>query len=99
MNRNQQRKLWQIAAGGAAILAGMATRKAIQQGWRYAKKCEPPNNPDAKDVTWTDAIIWTALSGAAVGVSRMLITRSASLSLNKFSSLEPPEEDIPGVED
>ncbi len=99
MTPNQKRKMWLLVADGAAIAAGMATRSAIKKGWRQLKKCDPPENPDSKDVTWVDALVWTALTGAAVGVSRMLITRYASLSLDRFTELEPPDDSLPGVED
>ena len=99
MNPNQQRRLWQIAATGSAILAGIATRKALQSGWRRVKDEEPPENPDVSSVSWTNAILWAAMTGAAVGVSKMLVTRSVSLSLHRHSELKAPDKNLPGVKD
>src|SRR5687768_7961780 len=48
---------------GAAFLAERLARTAITQGWRFALGEEPPRNPERLDVTWSQALGWTAITG------------------------------------
>lgn len=71
---------------GAAIAAGVATRRACKTLWTKWRGSEPPVNPADSQVTWSDAIIWAASVGAAVGVARVLSRRSTTAAVRRFKS-------------
>ncbi|MGN6333433.1 MAG: DUF4235 domain-containing protein [Motilibacteraceae bacterium] len=70
--------LWKVVGTGAAVGAGIAARKGITATWHAAMGTPPPTNPEDPDVTWQEAVGWAVLSGAAVGVARLLATRKAA---------------------
>ncbi len=69
---------WGLAAGAAAILAGVAVRSLMKQGWRTVRHEEVPNNPASSDVAWGEALTWAALSGVAVAVARLVARRGVA---------------------
>ena len=88
MTEDTEPMYWKLAAGGSAILATMATRSAIKKGWRLFKKSDPPDDPASRHVSWGDALLFTALTGAAVEVSRLLATRGAARGWEALSHSE-----------
>ena len=91
MTSNKERALWSLAAGSAAIVAGFTTRMALNKSWRKIKGFEPPENPDSSEVSWSDALLWTALTGAAVGISQLVATRLTAGGWRKFHHKSPPK--------
>lgn len=85
-----EEKAWQIVALGTAALAGVAARNIMQQGWKLARRDDPPENPAARSVTWADALLWTAGTGVVVGVTRMLAERSAAAGWKRLRGRYPP---------
>ena len=73
-----------VVVTAIAIAAGVATRHALRAAWKHRRGKEPPINPAAPGVTWSEAITWGAAVGAAVGVSRVLSRRSATATLQHF---------------
>ncbi|MCC9601750.1 DUF4235 domain-containing protein [Stieleria sp. JC731] len=67
-----------LLAYGAAIAATFIARNALQASWRTALDREPPKNPASPEVDWKDALLWGAVSGAIVGMTRIATRRSAS---------------------
>lgn len=82
---------WQLCAGGAGLVAAMAARSALKRGWRSVRKSDPPLNPESRHVRLSDALLWTALTGAAVGVARLLAARGAAGGWQRLTGTEPPE--------
>lgn len=72
-----------LFVNGTAVAAGLATKVALESMWRFVRRDEPPTNPAAAGVTWTDAITWAAAVGAAMGVSRALTRRGATAAWRK----------------
>lgn len=73
-----------VAVTAVAIAAGVATRHGLRAAWKRWRGEEPPLNPAAPGVTWSEAVIWAAAVGAAVGVSRVLSRRSATAAFQHF---------------
>jgi hypothetical protein len=63
---------------GAAVAAGVLTNRLLKAAWRQSRGEDPPINPAAAEVSWTDALIWGASVGAAIGVSRVLARRTTT---------------------
>lgn len=63
---------------GAAVAAGVLTNRLLKSAWKQSRGKEPPTNPAAAGVSWTEALIWGASVGAAVGISRVLARRTST---------------------
>lgn len=74
---------WQIIAMVSAGVAGIAARKLLEGSWQVVKRDEPPQNPAARSVDWSEAIAWTVASGLAMGVGRLLAQRGAAAGWKK----------------
>jgi Protein of unknown function (DUF4235) len=90
MGHAMEKTIWKVAATGAAVVAGMAVRSALMALWRTLMKNEPPNNPADPATSWGEAIAWTAATGLAVGVARMVGTRGAAAGWQKYTGSLPP---------
>lgn len=82
---------WNLVAGGAAVAATVAARKGLASGWKKATGTRPPDNPADPTTGWRQALAWGALTGAVVGVARIVANRqSARLHQRATGSL--PDE-------
>ncbi|MBX3743625.1 MAG: DUF4235 domain-containing protein [Akkermansiaceae bacterium] len=52
-------------------LADLLARKAAGRGYLAWTGESPPRNPATRTVSWSQAILWTAIAGAIGGVARM----------------------------
>ena len=82
-------KVWNGVATGAAVGAVMVTKPLIERGWRVAFGSEPPGNPAHQDVTWRDAMLWAVVTGALVGVARLVAQRLAAGAWQKATGNYP----------
>ena len=73
-----------VVMTAAAIGAGVATRKVCKKLWTKWRGEEPPVNPADSQVSWSDALIWAASVGAAVGVARVLSRRSTTAAVRQW---------------
>lgn len=71
-------KMWNGVASAAAIGAVVATKPLIERIWTLVAGHEPPGNPAAEEVAWRDAILWAVITGAVVGLIRLVAQRSAA---------------------
>jgi len=85
---------WKIVAAAFAVPTGIAVRKAIETGWRKTRNDDPPKNPAAPGTTWSEALIWAAVSGIAVASARLVAARGAAATWKSLTGKLPP-----GVED
>lgn len=69
---------WKLMGTGSAILTGIAARKVATAAWTKGTGHAPPQNPESPDTTWQEALVWAVVSGAIVGVARMLAARKAA---------------------
>jgi Protein of unknown function (DUF4235) len=82
--------LWKVAGTGSAIVTAVAVRKIMTTAWKTTTGNPPPANPESPDVTWREALAWAVLSGAAVGVGRMLATRKVAHYWRRSTGHLPP---------
>lgn len=62
----------------AAIGAAAASRNVLESGWRAATGTEPPISPDSDDATWLESLTWGVVTGAIIGIVRVLSRHGAS---------------------
>jgi len=72
------------------IPVGIVTKKAVERVWLAARPEDPPRKPSQRDVNWSDAIAWAALSGAGVVVTELVTRRSAESAFRVITGSEPP---------
>ena len=63
-----------VAGLGAAAL----TRKLLDHSWKAASGKNPPENPADPDVSIGEAVLWAAITGAAVATADRSAARTAS---------------------
>lgn len=90
MGHTMEKTVWKLAATGAAVVAGVAVRNLLMSAWRGIAKNDPPNNPADPATSWGEAILWTAVTGLAVGVARMVASRGAAAGWQKATGSLPP---------
>jgi hypothetical protein len=71
-------KVWNAVASGAAIGAVVMSKPVLERSWRVVFRSDPPGNPAHHDVAWRDALLWALLTGALVGVIRLVAQRAAA---------------------
>jgi hypothetical protein len=81
---------WKIVAAAFAVPTGIATRKAIETGWRKAKHDDPPKNPAAPGTEWSEALMWAVVSGIAVASARLVAARGAAATWKSLTGKLPP---------
>jgi hypothetical protein len=82
-------KVWNGVASAAAIGAVTVTKPLIERGWRMAFRSEPPGNPAHQDVAWRDALLWAVITGALVGMIRLVAQRMAAGAWQKATGDYP----------
>ena len=86
----QRKVVWSLVASGAAVIAAVAARKGIQEGWRRWADEEPPLNPMSPETDWKQAALWAAASGVVVGMARLFARRSAASGWLRATGRLPP---------
>lgn len=76
---------------GAALGAAAVTKKTLNTSWKAATGKNPPANPADPDVEIWEAVAWATLSGATIGIARMLATRRAASYYARSTGHLPPE--------
>jgi len=91
---------WKLMGSGSAVLAGLATTKALDATWRTATGRKPPTKPESPDIAAREALLWSALSGMAIGVAKTYATRrAAGYWLKSTGELPPGMKDKAGKKD
>ena len=85
-----QKSFWKGGATLSAVAAGVIVRKVLIAAWRRARKADPPTNPAAPGTSWGEALAWTAATGVAVAVARMVAQRGAAGAWVKATGHLPP---------
>jgi hypothetical protein len=80
--------VWKALGTGAAVAAAALAEKGVTTVWRAATGEEPPVNPENPDTGWGEAVTWALLSGAAIGLARLVATpRAAAYYRNSSGAL------------
>jgi len=66
----------QLSIAALMYGAAMLTRKGAASGWVAATGDEPPPDQPDPDTDMDDALTWAIVSGAAVGIARMVLRRA-----------------------
>ncbi len=83
-------KIWTVFSLVTAVGAAAFARKAIYASWKVATGKKPPENPADPDVQIGEAIAFAAISGALVGMARMLAQRRAAGYYARSAGHLPP---------
>jgi hypothetical protein len=81
--------MWKAVATGAAVGGVALTKPLVERTWRLVVGSEPPGNPAHENVAWRDAILWAVVSGAVVGLIRLLAQRTAAGAWQKARGSYP----------
>jgi uncharacterized protein DUF4235 len=81
---------WKVLGLGSAIGAAVVAKKVLNTGWEKVTGDAPPANPESPDTTWQEALLFAVVSGAVVGVARMLATRKAADYFRRSTGHLPP---------
>ena len=84
-------KVWSAFSLLAVLGAAAVTKKALNTSWKAATGKTPPANPADPDVGVREAVTWAAVSGALIGLARMLAARRAAGYYVKSTGTLPPE--------
>lgn len=78
LREDQLLALTTLAAAGAAT---MMVTQLTDRGWRMAFGAKPPDNPAAPEVSWGEALLYSAATGLLIGLGRVVAKRIATEGL------------------
>ena len=81
--------VWRIIGTGSAVLAGVLANLAVQQIWKQAGR-DAVLDPRDPRTPWREAVLYAALTGLAVGATRVVVTRKAAEYYAKSTGHLPP---------
>jgi hypothetical protein len=81
---------YKILALLASVLGALVARKSLTFAWKAVSGKEPPANPEHPAVTWPEAVSWAVVSGAVVGVARLVAQRKVAASWHRSTGSLPP---------
>lgn len=82
--RNDKYKTFLVS--GSSMLSSILVKKGAEFLWKKTTHRDPPKNPADPSVSWGDAIAWTLVIGISAAMARLIITRNASVGVDKASS-------------
>ncbi len=82
---------WKVLGTGSAVLGGIVARKLTDGTWKFTTGNESPSNPEDPDVEWKEAVAFALLSGAVVGLTRMVASRQAAAIYKKSTGHLPKQ--------
>jgi hypothetical protein len=92
-------RAWKVISTALPLAGGIATTKALDATWRTATGRKPPTKPENPAITSRDALLWAALSGMALGLTKTYVTRRAAIYWVRSFGRVPPGMDEPDTED
>ena len=84
---------WQIIGVGAPIAAAFAARKVLTFAWEKSTHRPAPLNPVDEEITMSEALAWTVVSGVGVAVAQLIVQRLAANTVrNNFGDEALPKK-------
>ena len=84
---------WQIIGVGAPIAAAFVARKTLTFAWEKSTKRPAPSNPVDDEVSMSEALAWTIVSGVGVAVAQLVVQRIAANTVrNSFGEEALPKK-------
>jgi Protein of unknown function (DUF4235) len=90
MKDGMDRRIWQVLAAVAGMVAAAAVRRIAVTTWQATKHEDPPENPAAGDVGWRDALTWGVAIGVGAGVARVVAQRGVAKAWERATGDPPP---------
>jgi hypothetical protein len=84
------KRAWKVLGSTSALVAGLATTRALDATWRTATGRKPPTKPESPEIAGREALLWAGLSGMAIGVAKTYATRRAAQYWVKSTGELPP---------
>ncbi|MFN8073953.1 MAG: DUF4235 domain-containing protein [Kineosporiaceae bacterium] len=69
---------WKVIGVGTAGLAAAAADRVLHLTWEAATGRKPPTVPEDPETDWREAVAWALVSGAVIGLVRLVATRRAA---------------------
>ncbi len=85
--------VYKVMSVAAAIGASKVARSATDGSWKFIRGEESPKNPEDPDNDWIEAVMFAVLSGAIVGLARMLASRQTAAVFKKSAGRLPKDLD------
>jgi hypothetical protein len=70
--------VWRVLGTGSTVVAVAVADRGLRVAWRGVTGNEPPLVPEDPDTRWGEALAWAMLSGALIGVARLVAARRAA---------------------
>ena len=94
LNTIGRRQMWKVVSTAAGVLGGLLARKFMRTAYRTIRKdTDPvtPFDPTKPGFSWTDALLWAATAGIALGIAKMISARLAAIGWEAATGAPPPE--------
>jgi hypothetical protein len=88
--KSKGKRAWKVLGSTAALVAGLATTRALDATWRTATGRKPPTKPESPEIAGREALLWAGISGMAIGVAKTYATRRAAQYWVKSTGELPP---------
>ena len=89
------KQAWSLMGGLTATGSGAVAKRVLHKGWKAVTGNEPPANPEHPRTTWPEAIAYAMISGALMGLARLVARKVAASAWEKRTgSLPPGLEDV-----
>lgn len=83
--------VWRVMGTGAAVIGAAVGQRLVNAGWRAATGEAPPDDPNhPEDVSWKQALAFSALTGLVVNAGRVIATRKAAQYYTESAGHLPP---------
>lgn len=84
-----QKLTYNLVAAGMALLAARVVRAGMEKGWGAIQHDTPPENPEDPETSWQEALLWSVVTGVAVGVAKLIIKRGTAAGWIRLTGHNP----------
>jgi hypothetical protein len=72
-----EKLLWKLYVGVIGVVTTVAAQRLVSTGWKVVTGDKPPK-PTDPEVSTAEALSWALASGLGVGVTQLLVKRTAA---------------------